>query len=336
MVDGLENDDIYILVEDELLSVAQSFTQHLHHAEYVRMKKQAKSQNASAIKDISRPTDSRVKMREELKKKKAAQARATKQNALLDVLGSEKGKNKLDDMDSDFDDDTDNDLWTGTSLQGLMTGSRRSKQSLSTITGIKSGTRAAAGFSRARMKISPGRAVQATIGIQNGNDRGHLHSLAEESLTETGDDDDDDLDAPVSRGTPKKAPNRLSSMSASNVLSRPRMVPLSRPNVQPHEEPIEAKIKLESNAIQPKIERRLPSSKSAHSDLLTPADSQQSSIKTEDDSLFDHIPKPSVLSGNVARRIQRRLADMKAKEEQQDSNKTSLGSLNEIPTFLNG
>ncbi|KAI9790006.1 MAG: hypothetical protein M1816_005620 [Peltula sp. TS41687] len=336
MIEGLDNDDIYIMVEDELLSVAQSFTQHLHHAEYVRMKNQAKSQNASAIQSISRPTDSRVKMTEELKRKKAAQRQKTKQNAVLDSLGATRGKVKLDDLDSELDEDTDNDPWTGTSLQGLMTGSRRSKQSLSTITGVKSGSRAAAGFSRARTKTSPERTSLATIQIQTLNNRGRLPNLAEESLTETGDEDDDDLDAPISRAVPKRAPNRLNSMSESNAVSRVKVEPSSSYCVQPHEESTKVKVKSEINPLRPKVENRLFSSTPARSDLPRSTESQYSSIKYEDDSLFDHIPKPTVLSGNVARRIQQRLADMKAKEEQQEGNKLKLSSLNEIPTFLNG
>lgn len=333
MVDGLDNDDIYIMVEDELLSVAQSFTQHLHHAEYVRLKNLAKSQNASAIKDISSPTDSRVKMREELKKKKVAEARATKQSAILDALGAKEGTDKLADMDSELDDDTDNEPWTGTSLQGLMTGSRRSKQSLTNITGAKSGTRAAAGFARTRVKASPERAIQSAVSIHGYNDRRHLPSVAEERLSETDDEDDDDLDIPVSRRIFKRAPIAMNSTSDRKVVL------LSRSDASPtrigkqYNEPDKVRIKSESNSVLSRVETTLPSSKSAKSDLPTPTDSQHSSIKTEDDSLLDHIPKPSVLSGYVARRIQQRLADMKAKQEQEDSDKTKVVSINEIPSF---
>ena len=35
---GLNADDIYVMVEDEFLATAQLYTQHLHQAEYQRLK----------------------------------------------------------------------------------------------------------------------------------------------------------------------------------------------------------------------------------------------------------------------------------------------------------
>ncbi len=55
MLDGIENDDGYRMVEDEFLSVAGEFTRHLHAAEYQRLKQLAKAQNAETIRNISRP-----------------------------------------------------------------------------------------------------------------------------------------------------------------------------------------------------------------------------------------------------------------------------------------
>src|SRR4051812_120277 len=43
MHEGYDADDIFMIVEDEFQSVAQSFTHHLHHAEYVRMMKKART-----------------------------------------------------------------------------------------------------------------------------------------------------------------------------------------------------------------------------------------------------------------------------------------------------
>jgi hypothetical protein len=70
MEEGLDGDDAYIMVEDEFQAVAKGFTQHLHHAEYVRLKNLAKTQNASTINTISRPVDSITEMREETKKRR--------------------------------------------------------------------------------------------------------------------------------------------------------------------------------------------------------------------------------------------------------------------------
>ncbi|KAK5998549.1 hypothetical protein PT974_00929 [Cladobotryum mycophilum] len=43
------------MVEDEFLHIAQSFTAHLHRAEYDRLKALARAQNAAAISEIERP-----------------------------------------------------------------------------------------------------------------------------------------------------------------------------------------------------------------------------------------------------------------------------------------
>lgn len=51
----IPGDDRYRMVEDELLQIAQRFTTHLHRAEYNRLKKQARTRNAAAIREIERP-----------------------------------------------------------------------------------------------------------------------------------------------------------------------------------------------------------------------------------------------------------------------------------------
>ncbi|KAL2259567.1 hypothetical protein VTK26DRAFT_6719 [Humicola hyalothermophila] len=55
MIEGIDHDDRYRMVEDEFLAVAGDFTRHLHAAEYQRLKNLAKSQNAETIQNISRP-----------------------------------------------------------------------------------------------------------------------------------------------------------------------------------------------------------------------------------------------------------------------------------------
>jgi hypothetical protein len=114
MEDGMENDDIFRMVEDEFLDTAKDFTQHLHAAEYQRMKKAAKSQNADTISSISRPVTTR--MPEETRRKVESVARAKKQASVLNrLLGNRRGG-------SDTDDDSDGPPgpWVGTALHGLM------------------------------------------------------------------------------------------------------------------------------------------------------------------------------------------------------------------------
>ncbi|KAK4693183.1 hypothetical protein P7C71_g4161, partial [Lecanoromycetidae sp. Uapishka_2] len=117
---GLDADDIYIMVEDEFHSVAQQFTKHLHHAEYIRLRNEAKSRNAGTINSISRPTDSVTAMREELKKKKQAEAHAAKTKAGVErVIKPRTAKGIADESDSQSDFENEeraDDPWQGTQL----------------------------------------------------------------------------------------------------------------------------------------------------------------------------------------------------------------------------
>ena len=150
------------MVEDEFYAVAQTFTQHLHYAEYIRRTKEAKLQNAARVQDLSRPTDGVTPMGEETKKKREAEALAERQKKGLGQLdeeerkkgagsGDEKGAGGLDD-DYDDDDDDDalfqDDAWAGTSLYDLMISPRKAR-SLVDSRGIKSSTKAAAGYAQA-------------------------------------------------------------------------------------------------------------------------------------------------------------------------------------------
>lgn len=149
MREGFDQDDVYIMVEDEFYAIAQSFTQHLHYAEYMRMKKAAKNAAPAAIRSIARPIDSKTVMREELKRKKQSEALAAKQQAGLkqSVAG------KLDPA-TDEDENAEDDPWVGTSLQGLMATPRKSQQALVGLDRIKSSTRAAAGYAMAETPSS--------------------------------------------------------------------------------------------------------------------------------------------------------------------------------------
>ncbi|KAL5601391.1 hypothetical protein BROUX41_002622 [Berkeleyomyces rouxiae] len=55
MIEGLDNDDQYCMVEDELYETAKRFTAHLHDAEYQRLRNEVRSLNASDAKNIARP-----------------------------------------------------------------------------------------------------------------------------------------------------------------------------------------------------------------------------------------------------------------------------------------
>ncbi|KAI9728048.1 MAG: hypothetical protein M1834_007862 [Cirrosporium novae-zelandiae] len=200
MRDGIEQDDLYRMVEDEFLAVAQSFTQHLHHAEYIRLKNLISADKQSMIDDIARPTDNITTMRAQLQKKNLREDRAAKTKAALQKMGL--ATDKKNNEDSDLSDDEG--LWDGTALKGFMTGPRKTQASLTGLHGIKSATRAAAGFSKAQTKPSPTRvkqihiragssSVQDTIS-KSSKSRRHVNFANEESTT--GDDDDLDDIAP--------------------------------------------------------------------------------------------------------------------------------------------
>src|SRR4051812_44977648 len=82
MHEGYDADDIFMVVEDEFQTVAQSFTHHLHHAEYVRMKKKART--------ASSPTSAMPLngMRTEMRNKLEAKNLSSRQNrAIKDMIG---------------------------------------------------------------------------------------------------------------------------------------------------------------------------------------------------------------------------------------------------------
>ncbi|KAK0666495.1 hypothetical protein QBC41DRAFT_366859 [Cercophora samala] len=81
MIEGVDHDDRYRMVEDEFLAVAGDFTRHLHAAEYQRLKGLARSQNAETISNISRPVTG--EMTEMVKRRHAALNNASKQQKQL-------------------------------------------------------------------------------------------------------------------------------------------------------------------------------------------------------------------------------------------------------------
>ena len=151
MHEGFDKDDVYIMVEDELLSVAKLFTQHLHHAEYMRMKEQAKARKL-ALGEIPRPTDTRTPMSSEVKGRKVAETKRKKCSDILVKLMEQDepsvrpfardGNNGDDDDDDNDDESLEIDPWVGTSLQGLMSDGKRSRVSLAQMATTRPRTKA--------------------------------------------------------------------------------------------------------------------------------------------------------------------------------------------------
>ncbi|KAF7882206.1 hypothetical protein EAF00_011722 [Botryotinia globosa] len=182
MEEGREHDDKYRIVEDEFLTVAKSFTVHLHTAEYKRLGKMAKTRNAAAINSISRPVVGR--MPDATRRKAEEVARSKNQRDILEKLV---GK-KEDGLSSDSDEETL--PFVGTSLYGLMTSPKKRGISLMNISSPTKTTRAAAGFRNPTKFKTSQRASSPTIKSKT--------QAVDLDLDATASEDDDDLDAPIS------------------------------------------------------------------------------------------------------------------------------------------
>lgn len=207
MIDGFNNDDRYRMVEDEFLDVAKEFTQHLHAAEYQRMKNSAKAQNAATINAISRPVT--TKMGGETHRKVESIARAKKQaDAIKDIHG--------DQPKEEGDSDESQGPWLGTALHGLMEKPRASAVPLTDISGFHSTSKAAAGYKGSTV----GRMETYDMpdpGESEFTKPASIKSTEEAGETETEDDDDDLAAAPVV--THKGSYIKKESIEKSNIIS---------------------------------------------------------------------------------------------------------------------
>lgn len=298
MLEGYDRDDIYVMVEDEFHAVARSFTKHLHHAEYERFKALAKERNSSTASTLSRPVDSITAMRAETKKKKEAEARDAKNKATLDRFRNPAKRQRSDSDISDPEDkDKDTRNWKGTALQDLMRRSPKKNQtSLIGLGGVKSSTRAAAGYSKSEKKSTS----TATRSFDLAPHKNCLEKekekprLSPESPTSDGTETDD-LDAPaVKRPIQKQSRNPIKT---------------SNPRPEPPTKPPERKSNIVRSQPIP------PSTKNVSSDR-------------------GHDASGSALQGphyaDAARaRLKARMEARKAKE-----NKKEKVNVNEIPVFL--
>jgi hypothetical protein len=136
---GYDQDDIFMMVEDELHAVAQTFTHHLHAAEYKRLKKKAREAPPRTLPTLSATAPRNVKRKFEV------MTMRDKQKAALTEDREEKAG--------------PSDPWLGTSLAGLMGSSNQPKRTLMGSQEIQSSTRAASGFGRAESE-SPSKKVK--------------------------------------------------------------------------------------------------------------------------------------------------------------------------------
>ncbi|KAJ5670441.1 uncharacterized protein N7477_005804 [Penicillium maclennaniae] len=210
---GLDHDDAWIMVEDEFYATAQTFTQHLHYAEYIRRKKDAKAQSAAQKGAIERPTDGRTPMSKELQRKKEAEAQATRQRAGVEEVAGQD--------DKDDTDDDDDDTWAGTHLHGLMT-SPNKPRSLLGIHLLKSSTRAAAGFGQAIGSQIDNRQMACRSQTARLSRAAEIHHVEVDEETASGEDDD--LDGHVYTATKQQRRLESNTPDQSSASSPPSTV----------------------------------------------------------------------------------------------------------------
>lgn len=146
MTTGLDGDDVYMMVEDELYDTAKMFTAHLHHAEYKRLVKEARERKQKyAAAGIG--TDSVTENVERRMKREALERR--QRRGVEQLIGSGAGTVGSDEENEDeggnYEDEV-SEPWAGTSLAGLMKFDVGSKVSLKGLERIVGDTRAARGL----------------------------------------------------------------------------------------------------------------------------------------------------------------------------------------------
>ncbi|KAH0562463.1 hypothetical protein GP486_002845 [Trichoglossum hirsutum] len=298
MIEGLEGDDKYVMVEDEFHVAAKAFTQHLHHAEYVRLKQLSKSRNTSKIHTISRSVAPRAEIKEDAKRMRTLETKSRLQKGTLREVMVAK-----DASESDMDDLVDNHEgpWAGTSLQGLMASPKRAERSLIAVSDIRSSTRAAAGFKKAANGATP---TAESLTKKETSELAPARPLSRgEATASEGGDDDDDLDAPLH----VKVGDNAHHSAYPGVCNR-----------------------ASGNGHQEDVQIKRSSSKQRKN-----SNSRGDESKSRPQTSCDFLPKPTTLPGEASQLLSRRMTKSKTEKAGVDHrNGRSSSIFDEIPTFL--
>lgn len=337
MREGLAADDIWIMVEDEFLATARLFTQHLHHAEYKRLRNLVKSQNASVIQSIARPIDITARLSTEARLRLQASVKSKAQQEALDDMAT---STKSTTHGANTEEDEDNEPWSRDStLAGLMAPSRELSTRLASLVGTRSNTRAAAGFTKAKAPSlrTPGpRLVKPELEAQLSTDKNRpldgKPDVAGVEITgsspEGGDDgDENDLDAPAyaEPRSPRVAEARRVQPSTQEVENTCEDLVPPRPPRPPDGARFVNGTRSRANP-----SRSSMSSASVSSPPIGDLGKEPNLTLSQADSL-ENMPKRQALRGEFAARMARRKTEA-AKREREDRRKSL--SINEIPTFL--
>lgn len=310
LLEGLDRDDAWIMVEDEFYAIAQSFTQHLHYAEYVRRKKEAKARTT----EPERPTDGRTSMPKSVQRKKEAEALDARQK---DGLAQIDGNGRNQDPSEDEDDDT----WAGTHLHGLMTSPRKSR-SLVGVQGVKSSTRAAAGFGQVASSqttaCEPPNVPSSPppIPLLSRAAQSHVVELDISTGSED-DDDDDDLDKEVPQ--PVRPPNKRPVSPPSRTVVDQNQTPKSRPRPQ------------QTEAVRAEASSRRATQRSKTPKL-------ESGFKSKMDMFFDDfdkLPEPSESDSTISNGPNdTKPGTSTPRKTDGDHNLQSKSRYKDVPTFI--
>ncbi|KAK7534603.1 hypothetical protein IWX49DRAFT_298627 [Phyllosticta citricarpa] len=341
MRDGLDADDIWVMVEDEFLDTSRLFTQHLHHAEYHRLKRLVRAKNESVLQNMARPVDLRFGMSIEKRKMKESKIKAENQAETLRNLGA---KNVEATRNSDDSGDDATPWMFDPQLGGLMAGNApSSSQQLAKLAGSKSNTRAAAGFQATDQKAPMKSIIDSRSKQAASNKKSTMDGLAQEIQRVAASDeeaDSDDLDGPsLQRESSKSVPPSSISRRENENPSQPqrqtsdplqsqRRSSLKRPLFEEGGSSGSSAIRRSADAtnLMPKLQHSppreevlgAPSRTSAFSRRVRPSVTSLWT-STEDVSAKDSMPTQNA-------------AVKKRKEETKDGKKSI--SVDEIPTFL--
>ena len=314
MMDGLDEDDGWVMVEDEFLSTAKLYTQHLHHAEYQRLKQLARARNASTMSSIKRPTDGKTAMSMQTRKKIEGFAQRQENAKAIRNVGG-------DDSDSEADSLDEEDPWmSDPRLAGLMTMKEPSAK-LGRLTGTQSSTQASArtqpastprnkpsaphGLNEDDLDIEPAkismtsRTLQSVVGVKRGYEARSLFMEASNS--------DEDLDAGLRR--------KHSPMTTSIIAPKTR-------KIAPEKGPFEKRIPFQQSKVE---QERM----TTHSNQVVT--SSNPSISEAD---RHGLPKKTALHPRLAEKLAKRKAEAAKLEAEKNKKRRPSGSLAEAPTFL--
>lgn len=310
MREGYNADDIYMMVEDEFLSTAKLFTQHIHHAEYVRLKKLAKSRGTGVLRSMSRPVDGRTEQSAALKVKLEAGAKAKK---IKDSMGEGDSENES----------SEDEYMQDPQLAGLMTREKGSKD-LSGIAKARSNTRAAAGFVQSPHNVERKRDAlkQEDTHKPEKNSKQSSKSFEEEAYSS----DENGLDAAPAR--PMKALSDRSEQWNSTILGLYGAKGKSSNSKSP-ENPSIFKQFAQKSKIDDEASLRDEDFLNSKQKQSTSFPANQSESTTT--SVTNPSPKKSTHSAGVSSYLAKRRADREKKdlEEKRKAKRTD-----EVPTFL--